>query len=511
MSDWNDGYVSDISYTHGYYPELNPQRLPLLLLAQGYLPPPQLASACELGYGQGLTINMHAAAGVAQWHGTDFSPAQAGFAQELAAAAGAGARLHDEPFAGFCARPELPEFDFIALHGIWSWISPENRAAIIDFFSRRLRVGGVLYLSYNCYPGWAAFAPVQHLLAEHGDVLGVPGAGSIARVQQALDFTERLLATKPLFAEVNPQIAKRIEDLKGKDKAYLAHEYFNRNWYPMHFSDVARSLAPARLQYAGSANYLDALDVFNLTPEQQAFLAEIPNATLRQSARDFMINNQFRRDLWVKGLRRVSGLQQAEALRAQRVVLTTARAKVPLKVQGARGEATLKPEVYEPLLDLLADHKPRTLGQIEQALRAQGPFSQWLQSVLVLVGAGHAAPAHDEAQATKARKSSERLNASLLVRARASGEVGQLASPITGGGVPVGRFQQLFLLARAQGAKQPQDWGRFAAQLLQAQGQSILKDGKPLQTPEENLAELTAQAEDFAAHRLPVLRALGVA
>jgi malate synthase len=40
--------------------------------------------------------------------------------------------------------------------------------------------------------------------------------------------------------------------------------------------------------------------------EQQAFLKEIPDAHFRESARDFMVNQQFRRDYWVKGARKLA-------------------------------------------------------------------------------------------------------------------------------------------------------------------------------------------------------------
>jgi hypothetical protein len=143
MSDWTAGYVTDIDYTFGYYPELNPLRLRLAFLAARHRPP-EVDTACELAFGQGVSTNLHAAASGMQWFGTDFNPAQAGFAQELAAVSGAGARLFDESFTEFCTRPDLPDFDFIGLHGIWSWISDENRAVIVDFVRRKLAVGGVL-------------------------------------------------------------------------------------------------------------------------------------------------------------------------------------------------------------------------------------------------------------------------------------------------------------------------------------------------------------------------------
>mgnify|MGYP000311257992 CR=1 FL=1 len=102
MSDWTAGYVADIGYTYGYYTELNPLRVRLAFLNAG-LVPPEVGSACELGFGQGMSANLHAAASVVQWAGTDFNPAQAGFAQEIANVSGANARLFDEAFAEFCA------------------------------------------------------------------------------------------------------------------------------------------------------------------------------------------------------------------------------------------------------------------------------------------------------------------------------------------------------------------------------------------------------------------------
>lgn len=515
MSHWNEGYVTDIDYTHGYYPELNPRRLALLLLAQGIQPPQRIEHACELGFGQGLSINVHAAtgAGATQWWGTDFNAGQTAFAQDVARASGSGARLFDQSFAEFCARTDLPEFDYITLHGIWSWIGDDNHQVIVDFIRRKLKVGGVLYMSYNTLPGWASFAPMQHLLAQHGDTYSASGASSLSRVQGALDFADRLLATQPLYAQANPTAGPRTKALRERDANYLAHEYFNRNWCPMYFADMARWLEPAKLQYAGSAQFLDIVDAFHLTPEQQALLRDIANPMFRQSVRDFMVNQQFRRDLWVKGARRLNPLAQAEALQQQRVMLVTPRGQVSHTVPGLGREATLRAEVYDPLLDLLADHKPRTLGQIAQALHSVSPvFTQWLQAVLVLSGAGHLAPLGTEQPSNQANEATRRLNAWATAHARGSAEVNYLASPVTGQAIPVGRFQQLFLHARSQGARTPQDWAAYAWRELAAQNQRLVgQDGKPIESAEDNLAELTRRAEAFATDILPMLQTLRIA
>ncbi len=73
MSDWSAGYVDEIAYTYGYCDELNPLRLKLALLQAG-LAAPRVETACELGFGHGVSVNIHAAGSATQWYGTDFNP-----------------------------------------------------------------------------------------------------------------------------------------------------------------------------------------------------------------------------------------------------------------------------------------------------------------------------------------------------------------------------------------------------------------------------------------------------
>jgi SAM-dependent methyltransferase len=267
MNDWRAGYVTDLGYTFGYYPELNPLRIRLAFLNQG-LVFPQVGSACELGFGQGVSTNLHASASVTQWCGTDFNPSQAGFAQELAASSGAGALLAGDAFADFALRTDLPDFDFLALHGIWSWISDDNRRVIVDFVRRKLKVGGVLYISYNTLPGWSNFLSVRHLMAEHARVLGASGETIKGRIHKALGFAQQVMDTEPLALMTAPGAAEQLRKMQSLDPHYIAHEFFNRDWQPMHFSTVAQWLEGAKLQFACSASYMDAAESMHLTAEQ---------------------------------------------------------------------------------------------------------------------------------------------------------------------------------------------------------------------------------------------------
>lgn len=511
MTDWTAGYVAEITYTYGYYTDLNPLRVPFALASSG-LALPKTACACELGFGQGMSLAMHAAGSGTEWWGTDFNPAQADFAQSIIEASGAKAQAFDSAFHEFAARSDLPEFDFIGLHGIWSWISDENRGVIADFLRKRLAVGGVAYISYNTLPGWAAFAPMRHLMTQHAEILGAPGRGVVSRIDGAIEFAEKLLATNPAYGRATPSLGDRLARVKGQNRHYLAHEYFNRDWHPMHFATMAELLEGAKLQFAASANLLDHIDAINLTAEQQAFLNEIPDGNFRQSVRDFMVNQQFRKDYWVKGARTLSPLERIEALREFRFILSGVAADVPLKVNGALGEANLSETIYKPLLEALADHAIHSLAQLEQKLAPKGiNFPQVLQAITVFLGAGHVQLAQADSVISQAKKATMRLNQTLMQKSRSSNEIGFLVSPVAGGGIAVSRFLQLFLLARQLGHKQPADWAQFVWNTLAMQGQRLIRDGKTLETAEENLAELNSQAQVFNEKMLPILKALQIA
>jgi SAM-dependent methyltransferase len=521
------GYVTDVEYTHNYCATLNPLRQRLALLAAG-LAPPEPKVACELGFGQGLSVNIHAAASAVEWWGTDFNPAQAGFAQQLARLAGSDAKLFDQAFAEFCTRSDLPNFDVIGLHGIWSWISDENRAVLVDFIRRRLNVGGVLYLGYNTLPGWAAFAPIQYLIKYHNDMMSASGQAVLQRIGDAMAFAERLLGMDPLYHRANPKVIERLKAFLNMDRRYLAHEFLNANWTPMHVADMAKWLEPTKCSFACSANYSDHIDGLNLAADAQELLRGIPDSMFRETVRDFMINRWFRRDYWVKGARRLSPLEQAEALRRERVILTTHRPDVPSAIAGRRAKA--QETTYGPILDVLADHRPRSLNEIERAVQTSQEggvaFTQVVRAVLILAGANHLQPAADECQTEKFEARVGRLNTHLLEKVHSGAEILYLASAVTGGGVLTSRFEQLCLLARRNGCESPEDQMTFILSVadpedlyLQAvkdlhlhfvkDGEMI--EGRKIEAVEDKLAVLTTVAQAFAERRIPVLRALGIA
>lgn len=512
MSDWTSGYVADIGYTHGFYNELTPTILSLVALRAGIHAPDVTAplAYCELGCGQGFSANLLAAANPhIQFHATDFNPAHIVGARALAAEAGIeNVHFYEDAFADFVDRPELPEFDIITLHGIYSWIGAEHRASIVEFIRRKLKPGGLVYISYNTLPGWAVGAPMRHLMYLHGKAQGGP---TIQRLDPALEFVGKIINANGRYFAANPVLKERWEQLNKQNRNYLAHEYLNDAWTLLYHSDVATELADAKLSYVGPAALIEQLDAVNLTPDQKTLMGEVQDPLLRETLRDYLTGQQFRRDVFVRGVAPLTVTQARTNWANRRFILAVPREKATLTIKGALGEATLHEAVYNPVLDALQGG-PKTVQELlANKDVAELGLGRLHEALYILVGVGHALLALPGSGDTKRAKSTKPFNNAVINRARDSADLAYLASPLTGGGVAVGRINLLFLLAIQNGHKTPEGWAQFAWTVLQAQGHAMMKDGKTLETLEENIAELTSQATAFADGQLITLRNLLIA
>jgi SAM-dependent methyltransferase len=510
MANWSAGYVVDVEYTHGFYQELTPSLLGFLALLQGVQAPDLGASSlayCELGCGQGFSTNLLAAANPhIQFHATDFNPGHIVGARTLAQSAGLGnVHFYDDSFADFLGRDDLPTFDFICLHGIYSWISPENRRTIVAFIRRKLKPGGLVYISYNCMPGWASMMPLRRLLLEHTAAHRSQLSGS-SRVTTFLDLADRFGKLDTRYFASHPKLAQRIEKLRRLNPNYIAHEYFNQDLEPFYFMDLAQELAEAKLTWVGPANALESIDEINLTKEQREFLAGIDNVALRQTTRDHIVDQQFRRDIFVKGAVRLSAHQVREQWLGTPFALSAKGSKIPREVRGHRHAVKLHNGIYDPLIAVL-EQGPLTLRGImaEPALASVG-FNRLAQALTMLVALGVCHPGLPEQGLAERRLQTDRFNRAVADEARFERKFSHFASPVTGGGIAADRINQLMWLSLHDN---DQDMARFVGSVLSAAGQRLLKDGKPLKEAEHE-AELRQRVAEFRQNTLGVWTNLGL-
>lgn len=474
---WQDGYVAGIDYAHAFYPEMAPSWLAFALARAGVAAPDPSGgdfSYCELGCGQGLTTNLLASIHPdAQFQAVDFLAPHIHGARALARACGnANATFFDESFAAFAARSG-PCFDVIALHGVWSWVGAETRRTLVEILARRLKSGGVVLLSYNCLPGWAADMPVRQLLLDH---VAAGEGGMSERIAAALSFVRGLAGLGGYFDRV-PSAARHLDSLDDRTDSYIAHEYLNLDWAPFYHADVVRALAPAGLVHAASATMLDHLDPWRMTPEAASVVAEAADPVRRETLRDVLAHTRFRRDIFVKeDARRLDTAERERRLRETEIGLVVPRADIPEAATIAGGGAAPQVELFAPIADKLAQG-PRTVDDLVEA----APFEAVLDAVTALAGLGAVTPVpppHGQRPARCRAYNAAVLAQPLVIR--------QLASARLGTGLVVDALDRLFLAARVGGG----DPVAFAWEVLSANGKRLRRDGNWLETPKDNRAEL---------------------
>ena len=135
-------------------------------------------------------------------------------------------------------------FDYIIVHGIWSWVPDVVKDKILSICNVNLSDNGIAYVSYNTYPGWKRLEQLRDIMLY-----------SEKRAKDQ-DLLERTLYTKSVLKMVadtmniddrsRAQSAYKINNIHNvlnSNDYYVAHEYleaFNDPVYVSDFIDRAR-------------------------------------------------------------------------------------------------------------------------------------------------------------------------------------------------------------------------------------------------------------------------------
>jgi SAM-dependent methyltransferase len=515
MAQWDDGYVTDVAYTSNFYREITPGWIALTSLLLGHRPPDLAApfSYADLGCGNGFTsLVVAAACPHAEVWGFDFNPAHVEFANGLAARAGlTNVRFVESSFADLKAAPdsELPDFDIMVSHGVLSWISPANRTHLVGAVARRLKPGGLVYLSYNVTTGWTGMMPVRLLMRmlavaspERTD-LAVPGV---------LDFVDRLKQAGAAFFTANPALENRLTDIRKQDARYIAHEYLNQDWHPLMFTDVANAMLEAKCRYIGSATLAENIDTVSVPPNMVPILAETHDPSLRETLRDIGCAQAFRRDLYRKGIAPLPAVEQQMLL--ENLTLAGIGMAVPeggITFATPIGSVTGRPEVYEPLLSMVEAGTLSVRQAREAPAFAGRTLVELMQAFTLLVAGGYAHPMLPPNGAAARREATRRLNLAIARANANAADLPRLAAPAIGSAIGADILETLLVGELLAG--KPADIGALTAQLvglLGRSGRSVQRDGKPVTDASETMRIVTEAVVGLLERRVPLLRRLGV-
>ncbi len=422
-------HISEVDYIRHFYGDLAPSFLEMLLTFSGYRAP-DISGAftyCDLGCGHGLTTNILAAANPnGQFYANDFNSSHIEQARKLARAAGSkNIFFFDDDLRNFSDR-ELPGFDFIVLHGVFTWVPDDVRAAIADFIARKLNPGGVVFISYNALPGWAPLAPLRELL--NGGSEQSRGT-TIAHLGPVIQLIERLRQSHAGYFVANPAADHQLNGLSAADPSYIIHEYLATDMRPFYHREICEMMREAGVTYVASADPKDHVDALNLTQHEVEILSEIDDPVRRETIRDFMTNQTFRRDLFMKDRQVLDHHERSARLDAIRFVATASVAQIPAELNRPRMTLTLPPEIFEPI-QLALSLEARSIADLVNFTGIDRPAL--VEALLILFGCGYIRPCRQVDGLEERTIRCAQFNASVL-----SGDFGAidfLASPISGSG-----------------------------------------------------------------------------
>ena len=200
--------------------------------------------------------------------------------------------------------PELGQFDYIIVHGIFSWVPVPVRDAILKICQQNLTPNGIAYVSYNTYPGWHMLGNIRGMMLYHTRNVTDPRM-RIAQARELLTFMNESLTTASELS--NSRLIKayagflqsEAEHIGSSSDSYVYHEELEAVNDPMYFHEFAAWAARHNLQYLCEANFSDVF-LNDFPPQATKELLKLSHDLIElEQYMDFLRNRTFRKTLLV--------------------------------------------------------------------------------------------------------------------------------------------------------------------------------------------------------------------
>lgn len=189
------------------------------------------------------------------------------------------------------------KFDYIIVHGIWSWVPDAVKDKIFSICRNNLTEHGIAYISYNVYPGWKRQEQLREIMYFAGrDVLEEPLE---ARTRKGLDALKALA-----------EILENDKGLGGGGKLpamqkilnhnfyYIAHEYMEAFNDPIYVNGFIEWANRHRLAYIGDTDLHASFVSWMAEHTRERILALAGGDYIaKEFYSDILSDRQFRRSL----------------------------------------------------------------------------------------------------------------------------------------------------------------------------------------------------------------------
>ena len=210
---------------------------------------------------------------------------------------------------------KLGLFDYIIVHGIYSWVPAAVQDKILQVCQDLLSPNGVAYISYNTYPGWHFRGIIRDMMLYHtasatefdssrtqpsdGGLLNTGAlTGPPARARRARELMDFLAAAVP--TENNAygiMLQNEVQLVRNAQDSYFLHDHLEELNDPIYFHQFAERAASHGMQFLGEAEFSVMLSS-NFGTQVHETLSRISNEIVRtEQYMDFVRNRAFRQTL----------------------------------------------------------------------------------------------------------------------------------------------------------------------------------------------------------------------
>jgi len=471
--------------------EVAPAFIDHVCITSGFAPPPGSPvgegvganfTYCELHAGSAVTTALLAASNpFGEFHAIDPRPEMIASGKALAADGGARNLTYHQGGLETALEMPLPPFDYVVVHGIYSWVPLRERALVLAFLRKFLKQGGAVYVTYHARPGANRMEPFRRLFREVGRGL-------------KLDAPQRLLATRDLYRLLfdarSPAIAgsgftpEALAQLSSLPPQAIQADYANEFVDPLFVTEIISDFAAIDCTLAGSAEMAETLPVLMAREPFKTILERLPTVAGRELAKDYLLDTAHRRDVFVRGGRRLAADNREAVLGGLAFALEVPPALVRYERRLPYGDMRFDTPQARAIVEALAQG-PKTLGElIERGMAGGSEADPMVGNVHALLLSQQIRPVYRGGR--EALRGTQAMGAAVRKRALTPEAIGFLPAPCgTAFGVSVP--DQLFFDAWA--SDDANTLVSAAAARLEAAGQ------------EPNRDELERRAKAFLRNR----------
>lgn len=351
-SSSNSDYLTDVIYTSHFYSELNPLNLSFISACNfnETIDLSQHFTFCELGCGLGeTTAGLAASYPHADFYGIDINKEHIKIAQKYEKIL-PNLRFIEGSFHSVSDHIEaLPQFDFIVMHGVWSWVNLDVQNDICKFIAKFLKNDGLFYLSYNCMAGWCDLLPIRELMLSFAKL---QNGTILEKAQKSLQYLQHLKKSGALYFE-NQNVKNMVDYLSSLNLHYIVHEFFNGAWKPEYFGQVVSDLARIGLSYVGSSPMLTNYNFLIESENIKKLLESASDNVTVEIHKSLITKQKFRKDIFKKQSCTLINSNLGNFLQNFRVGILKKLDEINLKFKIDDKEITLNTDVYKKIIDLI--------------------------------------------------------------------------------------------------------------------------------------------------------------